>query len=395
MANDKVIANAPAPQSVGLIPEAELQAIVALDTTLRDGQRSIRDAEASGNMMLKGLTTARLTQTVRNLITPAMMRDIMALKGTALGFKTDEATRREGQYSEEAVRDVVIAALMDGARIVGNEFNIISGNYYRTKEQLERKVREFPGLREFRYSLSVPRISDGGAVVAGWASWKLHGTADRMDFMQSEGFDARIPVRINSGQGADAILGKATRKLMYRVLQRLTGIDYGFEEEQTEEGPADPNVVDGRFEVVSESGSAVIEEGQQAQDDLRARATDEIRGQFGACNSPDEADGMLADVIGDGWDEEFVAEAKRWHAEALARLATSKQEALHPLQDIRDRMQACELKTDVNAIYREAVLRDGLTEEDKKTLFQWRGQEMNRIHGSRGERANGKAAATK
>lgn len=388
MANEKAVATTAPNQPVGLMPQEELNAIIALDQTLRDGQRSIQEAETDGNMMLKGLMTARLLQTVRGLITPAMMRDIQSLKNTALGFKTDEATRSEGPYNEQQVRDVVIAALMDGARVVGNEFNIISGNYYRTKEQLERKVREFPGLREFRYSLSVPEMSDCRAIVAGWASWKLRGTADRMDFARTEGFDGRIPVRTYKGQGADAILGKATRKLMYRVLQRLTGIDYGLEEEQAEDGPEDPNVVDARFTVVDEQV-------EQPQDDLRARGTDEIRGQFAACTAPDQADGMLADVIGDGWDEEFVAEAKRWHAEALARLATSKQEARHPLQDIRDRMQACEQKTDVNAIYREAVLRDGITEDDKKTLFQWRGQEMNRIHGSRGERANGKAAATK
>ncbi len=393
MASERAVANAAPNRSQGLIPAEELKAIVALDTTLRDGQRSIQEADVAGNMMLKGLMTARLTQTIRNLITPAMMRDIMCLKGTPLGFKTDEATRREGPYTEDAVRDVVIAALMDGARLVGNEFNIISSNYYRTKEQLERKVREFPGLREFRYSLSVPKISDGGALVAGWASWKLHGTADRMDFAQSEGFDGRIPVRINSGQGADAILGKGTRKLMYRVLQRLTGIDYGLEEEQSE--PEAPDVVDARFEIVSE------EQVDHQQDDLRARATEEIRGQFAACNTPEEADGILADVIGDEWDDEFVTAAKQWHSEAVARLSTTDlvvehdAVASHPLAGVRERMQAAELKNDVKAIYEEAIAIHGLSDEDKNTLYQWRGQELARIHGTRGERTNGKAAAAK
>ena len=391
MTSEKTVATTAPSQPVGLIPQEELHAIITLDNTLRDGQRSIQEAEIAGNMMLKGLMTARLTQTIRSLITPAMMRDIMALKGTPLGFKTDESTRREGPYNEHQVRDVVIAALMDGARLVGNEFNIISANYYRTKEQLERKVHEFPGLREFRYSLSVPTISDGGAVVAGWASWKLHGNADRMDFAKSEGFDARIPVRINQGQGADAILGKATRKLMYRVLQRLTGIDYGLEEEQAE--PEAPDVVDARFEVVSEQPE------EQPQDDLRARATDEIRGQFAACTAPDQADGMLADVITDGWDQEFIDQAKQWHADALQRLSqvgsTEQPAAEDPLQEIRARMQACELKNDVNNVYREAVLLDGITSEQKKLLYAWRGQELARIHAARGDRTNGKTTAAK
>jgi hypothetical protein len=385
-----------------LIPKDELQAIIALDDTLRDGKREIATAEQRGSLMLKGLMVARVTQQIRSMISPAMMRDIMALKGTPLGFKTDEATRTQGPYSEDVVRDVIIAALMDDARIVGNEFNIISGQYYRTKEQLERKVREFPGLTQLRYSLSVPVMQTGGALVAGWASWKLNGVADRIDCVQDAGFDSRIPVRVNSGQGADAILGKATRKLMHRVWNRLTGQEVS--EAEPGEAIDDPNVIDASYTVDGkhvDQNSPMDPPTDESGDPSPVFAFEH---RFAEAKTIEQADGVMADAMSAELDEESAALAKTWHAEALKRLAASTQKetvvehdeaASHPLAGVQARMAAAETKKEVDAIYMEATKLEGLSGQDVKTLYALRGEHMARIHNSRGPRSNGKTAVSK
>ena len=48
------------------------------------------------------------------------------------------------------------------------------------------------------------------------ASWKHKGVADKME-------NVVIAVRVNKGQGADATLGKAKRKLLARIYARVTG----------------------------------------------------------------------------------------------------------------------------------------------------------------------------
>jgi hypothetical protein len=164
-----------------------------------------------------------------------MMSDVRALMNTPLGFRTDRDPAREPgtkPYGDDILRDVLITALIDGARIVGNELNIIAGNYYRTVEQLRRRILEFPGLTDLRIDLGVPQMKDGGALVPASASWKLHGRADRLDCILADGQDRRLPIRVNKGQLIDAILGKARRKLFYRILERLTGTDLDDEREE-------------------------------------------------------------------------------------------------------------------------------------------------------------------
>jgi len=377
----------------GLIPQEELKAIIALDETLRDGKREILEAEESGSLMLKGLMTARVTQQVRSLITPAMMRDIMALMNTPIGFKTDHDPMRGWKgpaYSEDVVRDVVIIALLDGARLVGNEFNIIASGYYATKEQLERKVREFPGLTELRYGLSVAQQMSGGALVAGWASWKLNGVADRLDCVNKDGFDGRIPVKTypNGGDGQDLVHGKATRKLMFRILKRLTGQNFNEAEPGEEETTAEPTI-DASY-TVQESEPVVSPVWQYEQ-------------RFLESASIDAADGVLADVMAEDLDDDSVALAKSWHAEALKRLAAELQtetvvehdaDSSHPLAGVQAKMQAADTKRDIERIYMDASRIQGLSETDAKTLYAWRGQNLQRIHESRGPRSNAKAGAT-
>lgn len=186
--------------------------------------------------MRKALTVAKAMQTMRQLMQGEVMKDVMQLQGTELGFRTDKDS--EGGYSENDVRDSVIAALMKGAQVCGNEFNIISKRSYLTKEFFERAVGEFHGLTDLKLSEGVPaKAGDAGALVSYIATWNLHGNPDTIRCERTDTADTRIPVKVNSRMGTDAILGKAKRKLLAKVYARLTGSAVGdFINESAESG---------------------------------------------------------------------------------------------------------------------------------------------------------------
>jgi phage RecT family recombinase len=122
--------------------------------------------------------------------------------------------------------------------------------------------------------------------------------------------------------------------------------------------------------------------------------------RFAEAKTIEHADGILADVLAEQLDDESTALAKAWHAEAVKRLAATQEtviehdaDASHPLAGVWQRMEAAQTKREVETIYMEASRIKGLSEVDAKTLYQWRGQQMARIHESRGERSNPKRQA--
>jgi hypothetical protein len=121
----------------------------------------------------------------------------------------------------------MMEAMIRGFQPIGNEMNIIAGRAYFTKEGFDRKVAQFPGLTDLEMFPSVPVQKDGGALVGYHASWKLNGKVDSLicDVVKvnEQPVDRRIPVRVNDGMGADAILGKATRKFLARIYKRISG----------------------------------------------------------------------------------------------------------------------------------------------------------------------------
>lgn len=152
---------------------------------------------------------------LQNLITDEAMQPIMALAGSGLGFRTDKDSN--GGYPMAVIKNCLIEAVLRGLNPIGNEWNIISGRCYVTKEGLARLVREYPGMSDLALTLGVPKMSQsgGGAIVETSAAWKLNGK----DYQLKR----EIPVKVNSNMGADAILGKATRKLLSAVYQQITG----------------------------------------------------------------------------------------------------------------------------------------------------------------------------
>lgn len=183
--------------------------------------------------ILQAVRMAEGIRLLRAALTDEFVRDtIMPLQGTALGFLTDKD--KEGGYPLAVVKDVSIESMLRGFRVVGNEFNIIGYRFYGTKAGFERHVNEYPGLSDLVMQPGVPVFTQdkGGALVPFSASWRLKGKLMTIDcrVIKGEGenhLDQRIPVRVNAGMGADAVIGKAYRKMLYRIYQRLNGSTYG------------------------------------------------------------------------------------------------------------------------------------------------------------------------
>lgn len=164
----------------------------------------------------RGLMLAAGMEKLRALLTSQVMKPIMALQGSTLGFRTDKDAA--AGYPENVVRDVVCEALLRGFRPVGNEFNIIAGRFYAAKDGCRRRVLEWPGLTKFVMDVSYPSDKPGTAYVEAVASWELEGKPDELVRCGK----SAIPIRRNAGMGDDAILGKAERKMYAAVLNRLS-----------------------------------------------------------------------------------------------------------------------------------------------------------------------------
>lgn len=148
-----------------------------------------------------------LTQ-IRAALEPLMPK-IMPLAGNQLGFLMDKP------YPAETIIECLAEAALRGVEPVNNEFNIISGKCYLTKAGLYRLVKQSPGLTDLKMNFKVPTAGEGkDMIVHCMATWKVNGVADSLE--------TDISVTAFQ-QNRDAAIGKATRKLLARIYDRIAG----------------------------------------------------------------------------------------------------------------------------------------------------------------------------
>lgn len=164
----------------------------------------------------RAFATADAIQKLQTLLTPEYLKPIMALQGNRLGFKTDKD--KSGGYPIETVKNCLIEAVLMGLQPYGNEFNIIAGNTYATKEGVGRLLATWKGLT---YSLvcGVPKpASDGkSAVVEVHIKWTVN--------RESKEETLPISVKMDAYTSVDAMIGKATRKGRAWLLSAISGIE--------------------------------------------------------------------------------------------------------------------------------------------------------------------------
>lgn len=162
----------------------------------------------------KAYMVADATMKLKSLLTKEYMAPIMALQGSKLGFKTDKD--KDGGYPESVVKDCVIEAVLTGVNPVGNQFNIIAGNCYITKEGFGFLLSKISGL-SYKIIPQLPRI--GGDAKSAAVVMDITYSIDGIT--KSEKMD--IPIRMNAMMGTDAVIGKATRKARAWLYNTITG----------------------------------------------------------------------------------------------------------------------------------------------------------------------------
>ncbi len=284
------------PVNVALVPQADVDRIVELDAFCKSSVLAIQAAHDAGSDMQKALVTARTTNGIRQRLTKEVMSDIMALQGSALGFKTDKD--REGGYPLEVVREVIIAALVKRLRVTGNEINIIAGNLYETVNGISRLVKEFPGVTDLHIEMGVPVLNGPETIlVSGRAQWRYNGRTMEVVCAKSNDMDTRIPIRLQRGATPDNIVGKAKSKLYRRIYERLTGSELSNLDDELptepakiafqpeEELPVTGSLEDALAKVDAESGFV---DGEIVGEPLPAEFLEALRTAIAAAKTPEQ-----------------------------------------------------------------------------------------------------------
>lgn len=189
--------------------DEKCDAIAGIDAVIAYGKEAL--ATVSG--MKKAVMAANFVSQMRAALTPEIMGPIMALQGNGIGFRTDKDSA--GGYPVEVVKGCLIEAAAMGLGAVGNQFNIISGRTYVTKEGAGQLLKNL-GVRHSETCLA-PEIASNQAKSKVVVEWKDAGGEHKetLEFL----------VRVNSGMGADAANGKATRKARMWLYGRITGME--------------------------------------------------------------------------------------------------------------------------------------------------------------------------
>lgn len=203
---------------------------VSEETSTALAEASTRAATAfsaaqGGDNITTALAVAAGIKDLRTLFDdPGIMESIMELQDTAIGFRTDRdpkiTNRKTSQpnipYGYPVVKDCAIEAGLRGLQMVGNQWNIIGGRQYTTKEGFEFLIaKRLKDVADFKPICGVPKNAQGGTLVEFAATWKQAGVARDLT--------VTIPIKTDDYSGADQILGKAMRKGLARCYSIMTG----------------------------------------------------------------------------------------------------------------------------------------------------------------------------
>ncbi len=204
-----------------------------LDSLAAGYSRAILEADGR---VRRAVLLADGVEQIRQALTPEVMKRIMKLQGSRLGFQTDKDD--DGGYPETVVRECLIEGLLRGTFPFRNEFNIIAGACYITQEGYRRLVSEIPGLTDLEEASGVPGPHNGQTCVRYAVRWRYNGVPGQLT--DGDGKAGRVfPVRVNKSMGVDAVIGKARRKALKAVYEQVLGSEHSLPDgDEPEETPA-------------------------------------------------------------------------------------------------------------------------------------------------------------
>lgn len=200
-----------------------------LDDARQNFVSTFKEAGALGVASNAGAAfeAAGIVVRLRSILTDQVMEAVfMPLMNTHVGFVTDrdpsKVNKKTGDvpqpYSISVVRDAIIDAAFMGLLPTGNQFNIISGRMYPTKEGFTSLLRRL-GAKYFITKTPLPDVSPSCAAVCCKVSYEYQG--------EKNSFTITATVKKDGYSSMDQIKGKAERQAKKVLYEYLTGCDLG------------------------------------------------------------------------------------------------------------------------------------------------------------------------
>lgn len=201
-------------------------ALVALNEAKENFALVMKEAQSLDivNNVAGAFDAAIVITKLRAVMTDDIMKQVfMPLQGQKIGFRTDKT------YPVDTVRNCIIDGAANGLLPTGNQFNIIAGNMYPTKEgytALLAKLKASPMklVYSFEFDAEATAKSSDPNYVAIPCKISYKTASDEM----KGAFRYIAMVKSNGATSTtDQLRGKAERKAKKAFYEFLTGIDLG------------------------------------------------------------------------------------------------------------------------------------------------------------------------
>ena len=285
-------------------------------------------AADNGSAMMRTLAKATAISIIEESLTDELLRrSVVPLMGKKFGFRTDR-DREQKPYPLTTIRSCVCEVLLHGARLDGNEFNIIAGQAYFTREFWTRKVEELGDVSAIDIKVGEVEVKPrkgfsreaSDAYVEVIATWVVKRTPREwrktIERQHGREFDNRVVVPMNAQMGRDAIIGKVMART-YKAIYQLSGGAYLEASADGEEPVAD--VIDVESTAV-ETPAPMADEDPQDMADNQARLLDEYLTLIAAADTKEAVESLVKTAGDDAaltkqtLDVINSAARQRWHA---------------------------------------------------------------------------------
>ena len=202
-----------------------------------------------------------------------MQKNIMPLMNKSIGFLTDRTGKpnSRGQiqpkYDVETVRDAFIDAVSAGLLPTGNQFNIIAGRMYPTKEGFSALLSKL-GVK-YQISIALEKATlEGFSNLTCTISYSYKG--------EKNSYKLPVQVKSDAYSSPDQLKGKAERRAKKNLYEYLTGLDLGEGDAESAQEIIVDEQPQPEPEVAREAKVASVEDRKAA---LRARKAEVISAQ--------------------------------------------------------------------------------------------------------------------
>ena len=164
-------------------------------------------------------TAANVMLALRETMTDQVVeRYFRPLAGQKFGFRTDQ------NYPTETLRSCIIDAILLGLAPTGNQFNIIKGNCYPTKEGYTNLLKKI-GV-DYKIEILPNTSQDNSYAIMPCRVTYTYCTAKNVKW------DKDIVIPKKGNENYDLLAGKANKRIKQALYEYLTGTDWGYSDDE-------------------------------------------------------------------------------------------------------------------------------------------------------------------